>query len=594
MTQKKKYGLSFITLAFALAIFLIYPVIFGFPSKLIGWDALGYYLYLPQAFIEGDLALSDTAPVLDAIHNYDLAPTLYQAHPVENGNHVIQYTAGLSVLYAVFFFIGHAISGMSDYAADGYSAPYQYAMLAGSYFYMIIGLIYTRKVLLHFFSEQISALAILLICFGTNYYVIHTASHGMPHVYLFTLYAILIWQTIKWHANKRIKNSIILGGILGLMALSRVTEIFAILIPVLYGVNSWKGFKEKIGGFFTKDLKATLGIAVPMILIGSIQLIYWKYTTGHFVYNSYANAGEGLDLHNPHTFNFLFSFRKGWFIYTPLAVLGIYGLTRLKADQRQNWIIGLLAFTIVNTYISSCWSNWWYATSFGQRTMVQSYIVIAIGLGALFTNPPKLKALRHLITTFAVLFLALNLFQSWQYKQGIIHADRMTAQAYFAVFGKTEIPQNFRELLLIDRANPIFDKTKYSESFTVEFNDGEEYTFTDEYGPTIDLPYSEITEKDHAWIKTSVLIKSSVLDNNSLSVTQTFMHGGKNYHDKYLDLNLSLIASSEDTIWTYFENYYLTPEVRFKSDIFRTFIWNSSQSEVTMKNFSIVIFEPTE
>ena len=583
-----KKDISYAALIVVLMVLLSYPIIFGFPEQIIGWDAFGYYLYLPQTFIENDIAISNVQPINEAISNYQMTPSLYQAHPLENGNQVIQYTSGLAILYSAFFFIAHLIANFSDYAADGYSAPYQWMMIVGSYTYFVVGLIFLRKVLRTFFSPAVTAIVLILIGFGTNYYVIHTLSHGMPHVYLFTLYTLLLWQTIQWHQAPSIKRSLYMGVVLGLMALSRPTEIMAALIPLLYGVNSRASFIAKIKMLVSEKLRLTIALILSIALIGSIQLIYWKHVTGSFFYNSYSNPGEGMELFYPHTLDFLFSFRKGWFIYTPIAFLGIIGLFRLKDEIRKNWFWGLIVFSVMNIYISSCWSNWWYATSFGQRTMVQSYVVIAIGLGGLFYLPYTGKIRGKVIATICLLFLGLNLFQSWQYKVGIIHPDRMTSQAYFAGFGKTQIPENFNEMLLVDRKNKNIKWDNYRLTRTIPLEEGREITFSDEYGPKIEIPFEDITENDHALIVTSLELQAS---SPNLLLVQTFMHDQGNYGYQMSPLEFLKAATLEKDKYHFTSVNYITPNIRIPSDKFRTFLWNRDRLELSFKSFKIQIFE---
>ena len=73
-----------------------------------------------------------------------------------------------------------------------------------------------------------------------------------------------------------------------------------------------------------------------IICIASIQLGYWKYTSGKFIINPYgaSNAGEGLELLNPHLLEVLFSFRKGWFIYTPLMLFTLVGFKELYKNNK--------------------------------------------------------------------------------------------------------------------------------------------------------------------------------------------------------------------------------------------------------------------
>ena len=128
----------------AIVLILSYVVISVIPHSIISWDIFGYYLYLPFTFIYNDLGLKNIEVVNHIISEYNNTSTFYQALPMQGGNWVMKYPMGMAVLYAPWFFIGHFVAHFSDYKADGFSAPYQFSLLYGSFIYTVIGLLYFR------------------------------------------------------------------------------------------------------------------------------------------------------------------------------------------------------------------------------------------------------------------------------------------------------------------------------------------------------------------------------------------------------------------------------------------------------------------
>ena len=119
-------------------------------AAIISWDVFGYYLYLPGQFIYDDLSTLQWAQTLIAEH--DLSATFYQAHQLpDSETMVMKYTMGMSIFYAPFFFIAHLLAEPLGYPADGISSIYQAAIGLGMLLYSLIGLLYTRRVLLYFF-----------------------------------------------------------------------------------------------------------------------------------------------------------------------------------------------------------------------------------------------------------------------------------------------------------------------------------------------------------------------------------------------------------------------------------------------------------
>ncbi|MBA3901069.1 MAG: hypothetical protein H0X62_12825, partial [Bacteroidetes bacterium] len=349
-----------VTLALSLIIVAmvgLYP-----PSNSISWDVFGYYLYLPAVFIYQDLGLKDISIIENIISTYNNTATLYQASQLPDGNWVMKYPMGMAVLYAPFFFLSHLFALFLDFPADGFSAPYHWGLITGSLVYTLIGLCFLRKILLEFFSDQITALVIVLLVLGTNYFHIVIYNAPMPHNYLFTLYTLIIWFTIKWHKTFQLKYILWCGLFCGLCILSRPSEIVCLLIPALWTVNDKESFLKKINLLWEKRVQI-IAFSFLIILIGLPQFIYYKTFTGKFLYLSYNNAGEGMEFLQPYILQVLFSFRKGWLIYTPMMLFAIIGLFIMIKKRWKN-SVALFLFTLFNIYIVSSWSCWWYADSF--------------------------------------------------------------------------------------------------------------------------------------------------------------------------------------------------------------------------------------
>ena len=99
----------------------------------LSWDVFGYYLYLPAAFIYDDLAeLKFTEEIMS---KYSPSGDFHHSTPQEDGRQVLKYPIGMSVVYLPFFVLAHIFAGLTDYAADGFSLPYQYAISMGALLY---------------------------------------------------------------------------------------------------------------------------------------------------------------------------------------------------------------------------------------------------------------------------------------------------------------------------------------------------------------------------------------------------------------------------------------------------------------------------
>lgn len=579
------------------------------PGNIISWDVYGYYLYLPATFIYQDLGLVNKQVILDLMDQYNSSGTFYQAHPGADGLHVMKYSMGMAILYLPFFLLGCLGAFLFDFPIDGFSVPFQQALFFGGIVYSLIGLWVLTKVLNHFFSWKVAALVLVLITLGTNY-MVHVTMYGqnaMSQNYLFTGYALMLWLTIKWHENQKKKYAILVAFVGGLMTLSRPTEIVVFLIPVLWGIQNKETLlaKWKLLAAHKSHVILMMGIVA---VIGSSQLIYWKLFTGKLLYDSYGNnAGEGMELLSPYTGKFLFSFRKGWLVYTPIMIFALGGIVATFKKNKGIFLsIGL--FTILNVYLISSWSNWWYAQSFSQRAMVSSYPFLAIGLGYFFNwmLVQKKWTIVSLSGLIGFVFL-LNVFQTIQFNAAILNGDRMTKEYYFASFGKLSVPEEYDKLLLVDRSiGEGKEAFKYKEDYTkkvfnqLDFNhsDGsigftgccsEVLDSNQLYTPPIIAPYFDLTKKDHVWLRVSawVYIKKELLAKD-LRIVMHFEHKGYIYDYRVHKINPDGLKLGE---WNEIEFYHLTPEVRKTSDKLKTYVWYVGNDQVLVDDLKVEIFE---
>jgi len=377
--MKNRYSNTALLLSLGILVWLNYWLM---PQNNLCYDVFGYYLYIPFQFIYHDLGISHIEVLNGIVAKYHNTDTLYQIIQQPNGASVMKYSMGMSFFYAPFFFIGHGFAYLLGYPMDGFSLPYQKSIFIGGIIYSILGIWLLMKVLLHFFSDKVSAITLLLIVVATNV-LVHFSMYGqnaMSHNMLFFSYALILWLTIKWHETYKLKHIIGLAIICGLSILSRPSEIVCLLIPFLWGVADFRGLKGKIT-LLIKNKRQMLLFFLIIVLIGSFQMIYWKIITGKFLFYSYgANAGEGFEFLSPYLYEVLFSFRKGWLLYTPIMIFAIIGFVQVyKKNRFIFW--ALFAYFLLNLYVVSSWSCWWYAQSFSQRSLIQSYPVMAIGLG---------------------------------------------------------------------------------------------------------------------------------------------------------------------------------------------------------------------
>ena len=423
-----------LTLVFAAMLSVLaayHPWIRNSPDQrgVIKWDVISYYAYLPATFIYGDLSLKflDKPPegfVNDGKFWYTRA---------ENGNRLIQTSMGLSILYSPFFFTAHLLAPLTGQPADGFSSIYQLFLTLSSLFYVMLGLVFLRRILLKWFSPAITALTLLLVGLGTNlfYYTVHEGP--MSHAYNFALITLFLWLTIRWYEHSSWKYSMMLGLVYGLIVLIRPSNVIAGILFMFWGVSSWRGLRERLL-YLMGRFRFLLAVACCFLLVWIPQLIYWKLITGHFLYNSYGPSGSSFYPFQPHIPEVLFSYRKGWYVYTPLMFLATLSLL-FSGKWLKEGILAILLYLMVHIYLISSWWSWWNGGSFGHRSFVDIYGVLALPLAVLLKFLGKQRKLILLGGMLVLTFLLfLNQFQTYQYTKQVIHYTGMTREAYWLNF----------------------------------------------------------------------------------------------------------------------------------------------------------------
>lgn len=414
------------------------------------WDVAGYYIYLPAAFIYQDITKLSHYP--EMLEKYRMSPYFDQATMLDNGNYVMKYSAGQAIALSPGFFAGHLYALSTDYPADGYSLPYQAGLKIWTLLIAFIGLWYLMKILTHYFSPGWAAAGILLLVLGSNYLEYSAIQGAMTHNSLFTITALLIWTTIRFYEKPNRSKALGVGILLGLAALIRPTELVLILIPLLWGLSSMQLVKERID-FFKKNPSIILITAISCILVGSIQLFYWKYVSGSWLVYSYGD--QGFNFLSPYIYKGLFSTQSGWFMYSPLMLLILPGLYKMwSSGHESRWLI--IAYFCAVIYITFSWKIWGYGGSLGARALVQSYPLFAIplifGLKFLFDKYIFTKAL---VVLFCIASIYINIYWTYQAHRGkYFHAGQMNDSYYFSVVGRWNLPEETLKLLDVKHIIP--------------------------------------------------------------------------------------------------------------------------------------------
>lgn len=403
-------------------------------------DVLNYYIYLPSLFVHGDMTMEWTGkPESQFERDSKFIYVFGKGSPLK----VPRMTMGMAILYSPFFLIAHFLSWISGVEMNGYNGIYSYLLGISTFFYGIMGLVFTRKILKRYFNENVIALTLITLACATNLQFYGSQKVGMSHSASYFLIAAFTYCTIIYYDRQRWRGAVVLGLLLGLITLVRPVNLLIALFPIIYGSSRLGGIGNNLK-FFIQQWKALCIITICVFLVALPQLLFWKYTTGHFMYNSYED--QVFRWAHPHLLDGLFSYRKGWLLYTPIMTLSLIGMFFLRKQCREMSVVIPVVIGLV-IYVMFSWWCWWYGGAFGCRPIIDYFGLLAIPLAAFLSSAILRKVTTYVMMTVIVFFSFLNFFQSMQYDKGIIHGDGMTKDAYWSVFLRMSKPKNYEHML---------------------------------------------------------------------------------------------------------------------------------------------------
>lgn len=389
------------------------------------WDASSYYSYLPSAFY-----YHGSFEFFNGYENF--MPYTRQ------GKHYPKYTYGVALLESPFYFIAYFKAFLSGQSMEGFNSSFAEAIRWGGFLYVLTGLFFLRKFLLHFFNEAVTTLTLFGVLFGSMLFVYTFSECEISHAYLFFLFSLLLYFTLKWHQKPGYFYSLCLAVTLAIISIVRFTDIYIFLFFIFWDIKKPADINRKLK-LFLKQFRHIILFPLVGFLFWIPQFIFWKHYLGSYLYDPYIN--EFFYWKDPQILNILFSYRKGWITYTPIVLLALAGIFFIKKDvplSRLSFVF-VVALTV---YVFSCWWDWNYGGCFGNRAFCPLIAPLAIPIASLLERVlyqsffPLIKQWCAAVVLFFVFSCVfLNMGQTYQYEeQQIIHGYNMSKPLYWGSF----------------------------------------------------------------------------------------------------------------------------------------------------------------
>ena len=506
-----------------------------YERRMLESDGSGYFAYLPQTFLY-------KTKNFEFINDFKVK---YPESKIEqglsneiNGKRTNKYFVGTAICIAPFYFTVHQLVLLYGGNADGYSVPYELSILLAGLAFLFLGMWSIVRLFRKFSLSNVTIIFSLIgLTLSTNIYYYTIFHPDFSHIYAFGLISFLLLQFKNYADKKDKKTLIIIGFILGLIAIIRPTDaLVIILLPFFF--SSFKSFTNQLQCIFRKQKGAFFLATLLFAIFVGLQFLNIYQQTGQWRFNEYGAGKEGFDfLLSPKVVEVLFSFRKGFFIYTPFFILLIPGFIEL-CRWNKYFFVGILFFFILFVYIMASWWCWYYGGSLGMRPLIDIYSVLIIPVALLFE---KAKGyFKVVLFLFLFTMIDVNTTYSYQLQNGILHYSDMNKKRFLNNFLQTG--KRYEWMVFMDE--PTFDKLKFSKKESWIYDSStKSWTLTKNVQPSDKeflgnpslLMFTPNSSMDSS--KIALEINFEVLLKKEESVSKVLLFGYQNGERKELSVN---------------------------------------------------------
>jgi hypothetical protein len=480
--------------------------------------------------------------------------------------------------------------------------------------YLVIflsGIGYTRKTLLLWFPDLTVAITLLALAFGTNIFCMVSLDYRSQPILLFSLFAMVVFFTASWHEHQKLIYVISFTIAIGLIILFQPTGYFALLIPVLWDVHDKASWKAKILLIKNNYRQLDLFISCLAVLVLT-PVFFWNISPGEIPLFSFNLPGVFISF-SSFLWNDLFSFDHGWLIYTPIMIFAFIGFY-FFAEKNRTIFYPVFLFCMLDLFLETSWSKLGTMPVFGQIAFIPAYALLVMPMASFFgviLKGGKIPVI--LFSLIVALFIFLNLFQTWQFNEGIILHSGMTADNYGRVFGRTTFSEIEKQQLAgigQDTTFVLKDESRYRKVDLAFYN------FEDP-----NVPYKDKLERDHVKSGTMAFtmdsttrfspgvftryddfmkeprvglrITASVFATISVALSEgnlviSLKHEKTNYQYKKLNLgDLKL----KPGIWNTVSLDYLIPTGCPPGDKLEAYVWYTGNSIIYIDDLKYEVFE---
>lgn len=287
---------------------------------------------------------------------------------------------GYSFLEIPLLAMGTGVDALAGNPADGYSHWAVFFYCIGTVLITGCGLValflFLRSVgeywqIMPEDHQSVYALFVtLVIFFGTN--VGYYAFSMMAHSSTFLCASVFLGIWWRFRESESARGWLVLGLAGGFLSITRWQDVLYLGGPLLFDLFGGDVLKKRAAWWQSRALYAA-GIAVWWIP----QVLEWKAIYGKYI--TIPQGGGIFSFPPPHILQVLFSTQVGWFIWTPVTILGVIGLI-LGATKVPRIYLPWIIILALQTAVVGSVSFWHGIESFGARYMMSNTPLVGFGL----------------------------------------------------------------------------------------------------------------------------------------------------------------------------------------------------------------------
>lgn len=379
-------------LAFLLTLPLINPWIRG--------DGVGYYAYARAPLIEHSL---------DFTRDYEFANESFRQGRLDDkgqpraefrtptGHLENHFTVGPAMLWAPFLLLAHGgvlIARFlgSSVAADGFSAPYRYAMALATALYGFVALWLSFRLARKYAGLLPAFLGTLAIWWASSLPVYMYFNPSWSHAHSAFVVALFLWYWDSTRGSRTAGQWLILALMTGLMLNVYYANLMVAAVLVVEAVWQYAPML-RTGSPDAHNLAkllrqhASFGAVVLLTLIPTFATRWIVY--GGPLRSGYVPLRSWL-WRSPVFLEVLFSSNHGLLLWTPVLAFSLAGLVLLAWRQPRQGVPFLAAATAYYLFFTT-YPDWAGISSFGNRFFVSLTPLFILGLAVLLERAAALS-----------------------------------------------------------------------------------------------------------------------------------------------------------------------------------------------------------